>query len=305
MSSLRKKTEKCDEYSVMIIPGKYGKVKNLKVSKWVLRAFLIISIVFFVYLVFLFIDMKNAEKELKNMDSLETNVKRLTDDNKVKEEELGEYHNVEDEIKDKLQKIEELEKQIQEKMESTNDLKEIEIVKLTYGEMNDEIIDLSYSQLPEKLDEKIEDLKCIMDDVEAVKRDNDRIPTLMPATGNITSYFGYRSNPFSGGGSEFHSGVDIANSTGTEIVATADGYVIQSGVSSGYGNLVAIDHKNGYVSYYGHNSSLVVKEGEWVEKGQLISYMGSTGRSTGPHVHFEIRLNNTPIDPIELLKGGI
>ncbi len=305
MFGLKKKMEKCDKYSVMIIPGKYGKVRNLKVSKWALRVFLVVCIAILVYIICLFIKVRNAGKELRNMDSLQNNVEILTNENREKEQELDQYYDVEDEIKDKLQKIEELEKQIQEKMESTNDLKGIEIVKLSYSHMDKEIVNLNYTQLPEKLDEKIEDLNSIMENVKAVKRDNDRIPTLIPAPGRITSYFGNRSNPFSGGGSEFHSGVDIANSTGTEVVATADGYVVQAGINSGYGNLVAIDHRNGYVSYYGHNTSLVVKEGEWVEKGELIAYMGSTGRSTGPHVHFEIRLNNTPIDPLNVLQGGI
>ncbi len=119
-----------------------------------------------------------------------------------------------------------------------------------------------------------------------------------PSNGTITSRYGYR-NIF--GGSSFHGGVDIANSYGTDIVAADGGVVTYAGWMSGYGYLVQIDHQNGYVTYYGHNSSLLVSVGDKVYKGQHIAEMGSTGRSTGNHCHFEVRLNGERQNPMNYL----
>ena len=118
-----------------------------------------------------------------------------------------------------------------------------------------------------------------------------------PCTGILTSRFGYRSLL----GSTYHSGIDIGNSYGTSIYASDGGTVTYSGWMSGYGYLIIIDHGNGYQTYYGHNSSLVASLGQKVHKGQLIARMGSTGRSTGNHCHFGIKLNGTFLNPLNYL----
>lgn len=125
-------------------------------------------------------------------------------------------------------------------------------------------------------------------------------PSIWPVRGTITSGFGWRISPF-GDGNELHPGVDIAYTMGAPVVATADGEVVASGPAGGYGNLVQIDHGNGIATLYGHNSQLAVNVGQQVKKGQVIAYAGSTGKSTGPHVHYEVRINNTPIDPMKYL----
>ncbi len=119
-----------------------------------------------------------------------------------------------------------------------------------------------------------------------------------PTNGTLTSRFGYR-NIF--GGTSFHGGVDIANSTGTDVVAADGGVVCYAGWMNGYGYLVQIDHQNGYVTYYGHNSSLLVHVGDKVYKGQHIAEMGATGRVTGPHCHFEVRRNGERQNPLNYL----
>ena len=123
-----------------------------------------------------------------------------------------------------------------------------------------------------------------------------RTPSIWPVTGVVTSTFGWRKSPFEDG-KELHAGIDIAVHLGAPVVATADGKVVQSGPAGGYGNLVQLDHGNGIATLYGHNSQLAVQVGQIVKKGQVISYAGSTGKSTGPHVHYEIRKNDTAIDP--------
>lgn len=121
-----------------------------------------------------------------------------------------------------------------------------------------------------------------------------------PVSGEITSPYGYRVHPI-WGTTIYHSGIDIGVDEGTPVHAADGGVVVWSGWMGGYGYAVVIDHGNGLSTLYGHNSELAVDEGQSVAKGQVISYAGSTGNSTGPHVHFEVRVNGDPVDPIGYL----
>jgi murein DD-endopeptidase MepM/ murein hydrolase activator NlpD len=98
-----------------------------------------------------------------------------------------------------------------------------------------------------------------------------------------------------------HEGIDIAVPSGTPVVAAASGTVITAGWLGGYGNLVVIDHGNGLATAYGHNSTVAVGVGQSVAQGEVVAYSGSTGHSTGPHVHFEVRVNGSPVDPLGYL----
>ncbi len=117
-----------------------------------------------------------------------------------------------------------------------------------------------------------------------------------PVTGTITSPFGWRSNPF-GGAPEFHQGLDIAAPTGTTVTAAAGGTVVMAQWYGGYGNYIAIDHGGGYSTGYGHLSAIYISVNQAVQRGQAIGAVGSTGESTGPHLHFEIRINGKAVDP--------
>lgn len=117
----------------------------------------------------------------------------------------------------------------------------------------------------------------------------------------MTSFYGWRSDPF-GRGSGFHTGLDIAAPMGTQIVSAEDGVVVHVGWSGGYGNLVKVQHDNGSLTYYGHLSGFNCSVGQRVKRGQLIAYMGSTGYSTGPHLHFEVRFNGQHTDPLNYLR---
>ena len=125
-------------------------------------------------------------------------------------------------------------------------------------------------------------------------------PSIWPVNGTITSNFGYRGNPI-GGGTGYHEGLDIAVDYGTPVRATASGKVTMAGWVDGYGNLVEINHGGGFVTRYGHNSMLLVVVGQEVKTGDIIALAGSTGRSTGPHCHYEVRVNGTPTDPLLFL----
>jgi murein DD-endopeptidase MepM/ murein hydrolase activator NlpD len=126
-------------------------------------------------------------------------------------------------------------------------------------------------------------------------------PTLWPVTGPITGPFGERQDPFNGEGA-FHAGVDISCHFGQPIVAPADGTVIYADFYSGYGRLLEIDHGNGIQTRYGHLSGFAVSDGESVRKGQVIGYVGMSGRSTGAHLHYEVRIHDTPVNPHKFLR---
>ena len=122
-------------------------------------------------------------------------------------------------------------------------------------------------------------------------------PTLWPISAEVSSPFGWRANPMGGGGGEFHSGIDLRSPTGTPIRAAGGGTVTFQGWRGGYGNTVMIDHGHGLVTLYAHNSANLVTVGQRVERGDIIARVGTTGRTTGAHVHFEVIRNGTPINP--------
>lgn len=136
----------------------------------------------------------------------------------------------------------------------------------------------------------------------AVKEKNrlDLSPSISPSTGYVTSYFGWRRSPFTGR-RDMHRGIDIVNRIGTPVRATANGTISFAGNEAFWGNAVFIEHRDGIVSKYGHMSSLNVKEGDHVTRGQVIGFIGMTGRTTGPHVHYQIEINGQPINPMQYI----
>ncbi len=136
---------------------------------------------------------------------------------------------------------------------------------------------------------------------EKLKKYLDAIPTLWPVSGRKNDSFGYRKDPFTGK-KTFHEGLDISANSGTPVKASASGVVEFAGRKGGYGNCIIINHGNGLKTLYAHCSKLLAKEGQKVQKGDLIANVGSTGRSTGPHLHFEVHVGGTPVDPLKYLE---
>lgn len=130
------------------------------------------------------------------------------------------------------------------------------------------------------------------------------LPSVWPLLGRITGSFGERLDPFSGEGA-FHTGVDIAGRLGSPVSATADGVVVFAGWREGYGRLVIIDHGGGVSTWYAHLSAFNTREGARVAQGDVIGYVGVSGRATAPHVHYEVRINNTPVNPWRYLQRGL
>ena len=130
-------------------------------------------------------------------------------------------------------------------------------------------------------------------------------PLRKPLAGeaDVSSPFGYRTDPFLGR-LELHTGVDLVQPFGSEIHATGAGRVIHAGLEGGYGDMVEIDHGFGLTTRYGHMSDIAVAEGEEVKQGDVLGRLGSTGRSTGPHLHYEVRVDGEPVDPERFLRAG-
>jgi murein DD-endopeptidase MepM/ murein hydrolase activator NlpD len=129
------------------------------------------------------------------------------------------------------------------------------------------------------------------------------VPSLWPVVGEITGHFGERLDPFSGEGA-FHAGIDIASHYGDEVRASADGVVVVVDRQAGYGRLVVIDHGFGVSTWYGHMSNFNTQMGTHVKRGDIIGYEGASGRSTGPHLHYEVRIYNTPVNPWRYLRNS-
>ncbi|MFZ0429384.1 MAG: M23 family metallopeptidase [Acidobacteriota bacterium] len=128
-------------------------------------------------------------------------------------------------------------------------------------------------------------------------------PSLMPVRGYPSDRFGMRDDPFTGE-RDFHPGIDISAPKGSKVLAAADGLIVYAGRRLGYGKLVSIEHKFGLVTRYGHLDRYTVKAGQRVKKGDIIGYVGSTGRATGSHLHYEVRLRNQPLNPLRFFQDS-
>ncbi len=132
--------------------------------------------------------------------------------------------------------------------------------------------------------------------------DSNYTPSIWPVLGHITDSFGARLDPFSGEGA-FHTGVDVAADYGAPVHATADGMIVDAGQHTGYGRVVIVDHGFGLTTWYAHLSSYAAVAGTRIKRGEVIGYTGISGRSTGPHVHYEVRMNNAPVNPWRYMKA--
>lgn len=177
-----------------------------------------------------------------------------------------------------------------------------------YGSMVSEQIlnsSLKNRQLQSKISFTSSSFKQIEEFVKYRHKLWDHTPFVLPAKGQITSGFGYRMHPILGANA-MHEGLDISNSRWTPIFATADGIVTTSGPNSSFGNLVVLDHGNGYTTKFGHLTKIMVDKGQLVKRYGLIGYMGDTGRATGIHLHYEVHRDGTPQNPEKyILPSGI
>lgn len=147
------------------------------------------------------------------------------------------------------------------------------------------------------------DLSVLQAKFEAQSQQLSSTPSIAPVRGILTDGFGGRSDPFTGEAGT-HNAVDISSAMGQPVRAPADGIVVKSEWANGYGNVVFVSHGYGYSTRYGHLQSFAVRPGQRIKRGEVIGYVGSTGRSTGPHLHYEVRLNNNPVNPLEYILNA-
>lgn len=271
------------EYITIIIAHHEGKPpKTIRIRKAYLKAFGIFALAFVVFSIF----------------SHLTTLKFLSERQEIK----AEKHKLAQEIKTVVSKKQEIEKEkelLNSKLKSLEDklllvedyLSKRGVIKGSLpvggGSTNKLSHELSYLQFLEKRADYL--LTSIRG-----------IPLGYPVYGKITSHIGWRKNPF-GGGYEFHSGIDITAPHGSKVRATADGVVVLAGWYGDYGKTVIIRHPSGYLTLYAHLSQIDVKEGQRLKAGDVVGRVGSTGRSTGPHLHYEVIKDNKPIDSSKFL----
>lgn len=235
-------------------------------------------------------------------------------ENKHLKEDIERYSKKVEEINEKIAYLEQLESKVRDLSlaslgsdralsiggKEVDTIKDLSAVskrkeKQYFDNLNETLIELSM-----KLEEKEESLSELIDLLEEQKLLTLSTPSILPVNGWISSKFGYRISPFTKE-RVFHEGVDIAARYGTPVRATAKGIVIFAGYKAAYGKMVTIDHGFGFVTRYGHNSKLLVKPGDKVEKGDVIALVGSTGMSTGPHSHYEVLVNGIPVNPLKFV----
>ncbi|OGC18986.1 hypothetical protein A3J90_01475 [candidate division WOR-1 bacterium RIFOXYC2_FULL_37_10] len=215
----------------------------------------------------------------------------------------GETHGIKKELQSLLDQNNQLRRVLGLKIEKTKINFDKEITKktekpLSYG------LTYKFKQISDSLNLSFKEADDVKVELEELKKRVAEIqsrmevtPSIWPIRGRISSFFGYRWMPWRG----FHAGVDIQANYGTQIKVTADGIVTYAGWRQGYGKLVIVSHGHGFFTWYGHASKLDVIEGEKVRKGGIVAYVGSTGYSTGPHLHYEVRKNDMPINPVAFL----
>ncbi|GAB6086952.1 M23 family metallopeptidase [Alkaliphilus crotonatoxidans] len=293
--------------SFTIIPSTTNKIVQFTIPYWIPAAgalFMIVSFIFSIGISKEFFNVKEA------LIMAENQVAILEDENFNQAFEIEYLRNRSAEIEKKLLDLNQLQDRVLNMVgldneAKTNAVETFPAFLVTRSSLRPSIIDVSLEDGLLHLDQLIEQQKQSMEklvvDVEKQLEYIDSIPNLQPTVGRLTSPYGYRISPTSRN-REFHSGIDLANQKGTDIYASGSGIVTFSGYNGGYGRMVIISHGHGYTSVYAHNSSNLVKVGDKVNKGDVIAKMGSTGRSTGPHLHFEIRINGKAVDPTTILE---
>ncbi|MGA1861674.1 peptidoglycan DD-metalloendopeptidase family protein [Deferribacter thermophilus] len=283
-------------------------VKSLSFKKKTFKITLISLLTIFIITIVSIVLLSKLYSERRLMLSYKS-------ENELLKVRLNEYAKRVNEIESKLVYLDDLEKEVRELAKYADEKnkklaiggKEIDILRdysataerkevEFFNELNNTLLSLTT-----EIEKKQNSLSELINFLEEQRLMTLSTPSIWPVRGWISSKFGYRISPFTGR-RVFHEGVDIAARYGAPVKATAKGIVIYAGYKPGYGKLVTIDHGFGYVTRYAHNSKILVKVGQRVNKGDIIAKVGSSGHSTGPHVHYEVLVNGVPVNPLEFIN---
>ncbi|PKN10427.1 MAG: hypothetical protein CVU72_01215 [Deltaproteobacteria bacterium HGW-Deltaproteobacteria-7] len=298
-----------DHFTLMIIPNRKSGVKKISVPKAFVRNFLIASVVVIfvtLYFVYDYASIKRDRAELA----------RLRAQTKEQAQQFRDLAVKMDEFSGRMEELRQVDKKIRVLAYETSKDKKL---PLGIGGSDNEtkikdLLNKDHEKLITGMRKGIEKLN---DDASSREKSFNELlvflheqksilastPSLWPVKGWVTSEFGARQSPFRSG-VEFHKGLDISTRFGKEIVAPADGLVIISAFDSQDGNFIKIDHGHGLATGFAHLSRMAVKQGARVKKGDIIGYVGDTGRSTGSHLHYAVFVNNVPVNPKRYLKDS-
>lgn len=284
-------------FTLMIIPDSGQRVRRISVPRWLLAACLVVGV-----LSLSVISYVASDYTVLNSNQIE--LMRLQAENSEQRQEFQRLAMDYSDLRRELVILAETDARIRTLTDMENSTENVP-VGIGGAPETEELNNLS------ELQKKINSMRLAIDlrrqsqeEIRSLLNDQRSLsgstPQGWPIKGWLTSYFGIRKSPYTGRPKK-HEGLDIAANTGTPINVTADGIVARVETSSGYGKSVVVDHGYGYRTLYAHNSKNLVKRGQKVSRGDKIAEVGNTGRSTGPHVHYEILLNGVPVDPRKTL----
>lgn len=295
----------------LFIPENETKVQKLRLPIWTIKA---VIVIFIALISFVSLNIKESFKYRIAEADNSKKIDELTELNKCQKKQITSLQAntiaMKNQIDDNIKSLGQIKKSIG--LSSTNDSfdnailsSELSLSKMisegtnSTSDMSNEIvkIDISLEKLSEKTIVQKEEIKKSMAPINAKLAYLRAVPTGKPINDAIAVAYGTRINPITHRGTEFHKGVDLGAKFGVNVYATADGEVIFAGWNGGYGNVVIISHGYGFTTLYAHNSKLLVKIGDNVKRGQALAKTGSTGRSTGPHVHYEVKVNGKNVNP--------
>ena len=299
-----------DHFTIVVFPGALGSPKKISLPKKLAKFIFITTGILFV--TFLGSSVYFVQQYLK-LQGNEIELAKLRKESKIIKIQVEKFsHNVKN-FETKITRLERFEKKLRVITALENSPKSVEKnwgvggpYGLTTGSFNTSM-GRGAASMVKRMSNSLDnlDMQAKIQSISFQELDNffknqksllSSTPSIWPTRGWVTSKFGFRKSPFTGL-QEKHEGWDIAARSGSPVRAPADGEVVVAGRESGYGNLVEINHGYGVVTRYGHNSKHMVKVGERVKRGQVISLVGSTGRTTGPHLHYEVLLHGVPVTP--------
>jgi murein DD-endopeptidase MepM/ murein hydrolase activator NlpD len=288
-------------YTVIIVPERASTLFKLKFSNhslYILTALVLATFIISGYMFYNYIDVRSRYIEMGD----------LSEQNRLLKEELKGFEETYETLSARMEKI----KGFDERIRDLANLDDYTEKKTLFGiggpvpgEKRKSSLDDRTSALFDELNSEIERLKEVANHEEqslhellSFMEEQENLlactPSVWPTRGFVTSGFGFR-------GRRMHEGIDIANRVGTRINTSADGIVIFTGIKGGYGKFVMVEHGYGMSTCYGHLHSIDVKEGQRMRRGEKIGTLGNTGRSTGPHLHYEVRINGVPVNPVNYI----
>lgn len=296
-------------FTIMILPGPNSRVHKFSVSKTLLRNLGIALLVAFFVSAGMFGEYFHMQGKVWELDSLRSETVQ-------QRQQLNQFASSIVDMKGQMARLQDLSTKLRTLANVGGHGKNQQLLGIGgSGEMSpislDELGKKTHKEMMDQMSQELDNLKVAAAQQEAgMKKLADYLenrnsvlastPDIWPVRGFITSTFGNRKSPIYGT-PQFHEGLDIANSVGTPVIATANGTIAELGYQSGYGRFIKIQHGYGMVTVYGHLSRTAVSEGQRVKKGEVVGYVGNTGSSTGPHLHYEVRVNGVPTNPMKYL----